>query len=90
MGQFKTPFTPEFITSLTDVETADRSTVVDSIAPKRDIRIMADYAIGPIATLALGVFNGEGQNRQYPVRRRRQPRVYGRGLEGGVHRAASG
>jgi len=61
-GQFKTPFTREFITSLADVETADRSTVVDSIAPKRDIGIMADYAIGPTATLMLGAFNGEGQN----------------------------
>ena len=61
-GQFKTPFTREFITSLADVETADRATVVDSIAPKRDIGVMADYAIGSTATLALGVFNGEGQN----------------------------
>jgi phosphate-selective porin len=48
-GQFKTPFTREFITSLADVETADRATVVDSIAPKRDIGIMADYAVGPLA-----------------------------------------
>jgi hypothetical protein len=61
-GQYKTPFTREFITSLADVETADRSTVVDSIAPKRDIGVMADYAIGPAATIMLGVFNGEGQN----------------------------
>ena len=62
VGQFKTPFTREFITSLADVETADRSTVVDSIAPKRDLGLMADYAIGPTAMLMLGVFNGEGQN----------------------------
>jgi phosphate-selective porin len=61
-GQFKTPFTREFITSLADVESADRATVVDSIAPKRDIGIMADYAVGPTATVMLGVFNGEGQN----------------------------
>jgi hypothetical protein len=61
-GQFKTPFTREFITSLTEVETADRSTAVDSLAPKRDLGIMADYALGGRATLALGVFNGEGQN----------------------------
>jgi len=61
-GQFKTPFTREFITSLADVETADRATVVDSIAPKRDIGVLADYAIGSTATLLLGVFNGEGQN----------------------------
>jgi phosphate-selective porin len=61
-GQFKTPFAREFIASLAEVETADRATVVDSIAPKRDIGIMADYAIGPTAALMLGVFNGEGQN----------------------------
>jgi hypothetical protein len=62
LGQFKTPFTREFITSLTEVETADRSTVVDSLAPKRDIGLMADYSAGGRATISLGVFNGEGQN----------------------------
>ena len=61
-GQFKTPFTREFITSLADLETADRSTVVDSLAPKRDLGVMADYAFGGDATVFLGVFNGEGQN----------------------------
>jgi phosphate-selective porin len=62
IGQFKTPFTREFVTSLAEVETADRSTVVDSLAPKRDIGLMADYAFGGRATIAVGVFNGEGQN----------------------------
>jgi hypothetical protein len=62
VGQFKTPFTREFITSLAEVETADRSTVVDSLAPKRDIGVMADYAIGSRALVSVGVFNGEGQN----------------------------
>jgi Phosphate-selective porin O and P len=62
IGQFKTPFTREFITSLSEVETADRSTVVDSLAPKRDIGIMADYAVGGRVTLLAGLFNGEGQN----------------------------
>jgi phosphate-selective porin O/P len=62
IGQFKTPFTREFLTSLAEVETADRSTVVDSLAPKRDIGLMADYAVGGRATVSLGVFNGEGQN----------------------------
>jgi len=62
VGQFKTPFTREFITSLPDVETADRSTVVDSLAPKRDIGLMADYALGGRALLSAGIFNGEGQN----------------------------
>jgi hypothetical protein len=62
LGQFKTPFTREFITSLTEVETADRSTVVDSLAPKRDIGLMADYSLGGRATFVAGIFNGEGQN----------------------------
>ena len=36
--------------------------MVDTLATKRDIGVMADVAIGSYATLALGVFNGEGQN----------------------------
>jgi phosphate-selective porin len=62
LGQFKTPFTREFITSLAEVETADRATVVDSLAPKRDIGIMADYALSGRASISAGIFNGEGQN----------------------------
>ena len=62
LGQFKTPFTREFVTSLAEVETADRATVVDSLAPKRDIGLMADYTLGGRATLSAGIFNGEGQN----------------------------
>jgi phosphate-selective porin len=62
LGQFKTPFTREFITSLTEVESADRSTVVDSLAPKRDIGVMVEYAFGGRATISAGIFNGEGQN----------------------------
>lgn len=60
-GQFKTPFTREFITSLADVETADRSTVVDSLAPKRDLGIMGEATYKRLGLWA-GVFNGEGQN----------------------------
>ncbi|MEO8139690.1 MAG: porin [Gemmatimonadota bacterium] len=62
VGQFKTPFTREFITSLADLETADRATVVDSLAPKRDIGIMADWQFGKYATLTGSIFNGDGQN----------------------------
>jgi phosphate-selective porin len=61
-GQFKTPFTREYYTTLADVETADRATVVDSLAPKRDIGVMADYDFRGKAMLQAGVFNGEGQN----------------------------
>ena len=62
VGQFKTPFTREFITSLSEVETADRAFVVDTLAPKRDIGVMADYAVGGLATFTAGIFNGDGQN----------------------------
>lgn len=62
VGQFKTPFTREFMTSLADLETADRSTVVDSLAPKRDLGLMADVAITTKAMLYGGVFGGDGQN----------------------------
>jgi phosphate-selective porin len=61
-GQFKTPFTWEYITSLADLETSDRSTVVDSLAPKRDIGLMGDYEFHKRATLSVGLFNGEGTN----------------------------
>lgn len=60
-GQFKTPFTWEYITSIADIETLDRSTVVDSLAPKRDLGVMADYQIGPRIQVMAGAFNGEGQ-----------------------------
>lgn len=62
-GQYKTPFSPEYITSITQIETADRSTVVDSLATKRDIGVMAQYVFGTFVTLQGGIFNGEGQNR---------------------------
>lgn len=61
-GQFKTPFTREYWTSLADVETADRSTVVDTLAPKRDIGLMGEYNLRKVATVYAGVFNGDGQN----------------------------
>ena len=60
-GQFETPFSREFITSLADVETADRSAAVDSLAPKRDIGLMGEYNFPWVSVLG-GVFNGEGQN----------------------------
>lgn len=62
LGQFKTPFTREFIASLADLETADRATVVDSLAPKRDIGLMGEVTVVSAVTVYGGVFNGEGQN----------------------------
>lgn len=61
-GQYKTPFAAEYLTSLADVETADRAAAVDSLAPKRDIGVMGEYAVGKWVTAYAGVFNGEGTN----------------------------
>jgi hypothetical protein len=60
-GQSKTPFSREFLTSLADLEVADRSFAVDSLATKRDIGVMAE-GTNKWGALSLGVFNGEGQN----------------------------
>jgi hypothetical protein len=62
VGQFKTPFTWEYLVSIADLESADRSTVVDSLAPKRDLGAMGEYAFGKAANLSVGVFNGNGTN----------------------------
>jgi len=61
-GQFKTPFSRQYVTSITQIETADRATVVDTLAPKRDVGLMAEYTPRPLVALSAGVFNGEGQN----------------------------
>ena len=61
-GQFKTPFSAQYLTSMADVETADRAAVVDALAPKRDIGITGAYAWRKHAAVWLGVFNGEGLN----------------------------
>ena len=60
-GQYKTPFSRESLTSLADLEIANRSFVVDSLATKRDIGVMGE-GTNQWGTLSLGVFNGEGQN----------------------------
>ena len=61
-GQFKTPFTREYLIPVPLVETADLATVVDSLAPKYDVGVTGEVAYRTLGTLILGVFNGEGQN----------------------------
>lgn len=60
-GQYKTPFAREYVVPLTALETAELATVVDSLAPKRDIGVMGEWT-APYASASLGVFNGEGPN----------------------------
>src|SRR5438552_3042962 len=35
---------------------------IDSIAPRYDVGLMGSYTLGALASLSLGVFNGEGAN----------------------------
>jgi hypothetical protein len=61
-GQFKTPFSREYLLPIPTLETADFAAVVDSMAPKYDLGVMADYAPRPWLDVQAGAFNGEGQN----------------------------
>jgi len=61
-GQFKTPFSREYLLPVPVVETPDFAAVVDSLAPKYDLGLMVEYAWGPLATAHVGAFNGDGQN----------------------------
>ena len=61
-GEFKTPFSREYLIAVPALELADLATVIDSLAPKYDVGLTGDYALGTIATITAGVFNGEGAN----------------------------
>jgi len=61
-GEFKTPFSREYLIPVPQLEMADLAVAVDSIAPKYDVGVMGEVAAGPYANLSLGVFNGEGAN----------------------------
>src|SRR5262245_27057006 len=61
-GEFKTPFTREYLIPVPNLEVADLAVAVDSIAPKYDVGMMGEYSAGPYGTLQVGVFNGEGAN----------------------------
>ena len=61
-GEFKTPFTREYLVPVPALELADLATVVDSLAPKYDEGVMGDYAWASYATVSFGVFDGEGAN----------------------------
>ena len=61
-GEFKTPFTREYLIAIPALELADLATAIDSLAPKYDVGVMGELSLGASAGLALGVFNGEGAN----------------------------
>lgn len=61
-GQFKTPFSLEYLTTFAALKTADRSQSVDRLSQKRDIGAMGQVGWGQYVTLSGAVVNGEGAN----------------------------
>jgi Phosphate-selective porin O and P len=61
-GEFKTPFSREYLIPVPQLELGDLAVVIDSLAPKYDVGVQADYALGPYANISAGMFNGEGAN----------------------------
>jgi hypothetical protein len=62
VGEFKTPFSREYLIPVPQLEMADLAAAVDSIAPKYDVGVMGEVVAGPYANFYAGVFNGEGAN----------------------------
>jgi phosphate-selective porin len=61
-GQIHTPFSREYTLSPTVMETYDRSFVVEQLATRIDLGVMASVRNERDLSLTAGVFNGEGQN----------------------------
>jgi hypothetical protein len=62
LGQFKTPFSLEYLTGFSRLQTAGRTQMVERLATRRDIGVMAHLAFWNLATLAGALVNGEGPN----------------------------
>ena len=65
IGQFKTPFSVEFLTPFYQLLTANRSQAVDSLSTQRDIGVMGQVQGWGRVVLAAAVTNGEGSNRPF-------------------------
>jgi hypothetical protein len=62
LGQFRTPFSLEYLTPFSLLQTANRSQVIDRLATRRDIGVMLHLAMSRRATVAAALVNGEGAN----------------------------
>jgi phosphate-selective porin len=62
IGQFKTPFSMEYLTSSTKLDTIELAQVVSKLSSKRDIGIQFSGDISESLGYAVGVFNGTGSN----------------------------
>ena len=63
VGQFRTPFSLEFLTPFSLLPTANRSQPIDRHTTRRDIGMLGQLAVGHLVMFTGAVVNGEGSNR---------------------------
>ena len=62
VGQFKTPFSLEYLTSFGAVRTANRSLPVDVLSTRRDIGVLGSMLMMPSLRITVAAVNGRGTN----------------------------
>ncbi len=62
VGQFKQPFSLEYLTSYAYLRTTNRAVAIDALTPKRDIGAMAQVQWSHFITADASVTNGQGAN----------------------------
>ena len=62
-GQFRTPFSLEYLTPFSLLRTANRSQAVDRLSTRRDLGVLGQVRLARVATITGAVVNGEGPNR---------------------------
>jgi hypothetical protein len=63
VGQFRTPFSLEYLTPFSLLVTANRSQPVDRLSTRRDIGVLGQLRFTRYATLTGAIVNGEGANQ---------------------------
>ena len=61
-GQFKQPFSLEYLTSFAYLRTANRASAIDQLTPKRDVGVMGQVAWSQYVVMEASVTNGQGAN----------------------------
>ena len=62
IGQFKTPFSMEYLTSSTKWDTIELAQVVSKLSSKRDVGVQLSGDISELLGYSVGIFNGTGSN----------------------------
>jgi hypothetical protein len=63
IGQFRTPFSLEYLTPFSLLTTVNRSQPVERLSTRRDLGALGQVRVARFATLTGAVVNGEGPNR---------------------------